>query len=155
MLETGITKEDIRALSRIFRLPTADKGAFACLSVITSYSIHYTKLYEVSPSVDPANCTGCGTCVAHCPAGAIEVVSQKALISPGTCIGCADCIVVCPEHTVMIDWNEAAPAVQRKMVEHAAGALRGKKEACLFVSFVMQISPYCDCYGSNDSYNFV
>jgi uncharacterized Fe-S center protein len=104
----------------------------------------------VSPRVDPANCTGCETCVVHCPAGAIEVVSQKALISPGTCIGCADCIVVCPEHTVMIDWNEATPAVQRKMVEHAAGALRGKKEACLFVSFVMQISPYCDCYGSND-----
>ena len=104
----------------------------------------------VSPSVDPANCTGCGTCVVHCPAGTIEVVSQKALISPGACIGCADCIVVCPEHTVLIDWNEAAPAVQRKMVEHAVGALRGKKEACLFVSFVMQISPYCDCYGNND-----
>ena len=32
MLETGVTKEEIRALSRIFRLPTADKGAFACLS---------------------------------------------------------------------------------------------------------------------------
>jgi len=32
LLENGITKGDIRALSRHFRLPTADKGAFACLS---------------------------------------------------------------------------------------------------------------------------
>ncbi len=104
----------------------------------------------VSPSVDPSGCTACGTCVAHCPSGAIEIISEKALITPGTCIGCADCIVVCPEHTVTIDWNEAAPMVQKKMVEHAAGALRGKDGKCLFLSFVMQISPYCDCYGNND-----
>lgn len=32
LLETGFSKEDIRALSRFFGLPTADKGAFACLS---------------------------------------------------------------------------------------------------------------------------
>ncbi len=32
LLECGITKEDIRALSRRFGLPTADKGSFACLS---------------------------------------------------------------------------------------------------------------------------
>jgi uncharacterized protein len=30
--ENGISKEDIRALSRLFGIPTADKGAFACLS---------------------------------------------------------------------------------------------------------------------------
>ncbi len=104
----------------------------------------------VSPSVDPAGCTGCGTCVTHCPSGAIEIISEKALITPGMCIGCADCIVVCPEHTVTIDWNEAAPMVQRKMVEHAVGALAGKRGKSLFVSFAMQISPYCDCYGNND-----
>ncbi len=32
LLQSGIGKEDIRAFSRHFRLPTADKGAFACLS---------------------------------------------------------------------------------------------------------------------------
>ncbi len=32
LLENGITKEDIRSLSRRFGLPTADKGSFACLS---------------------------------------------------------------------------------------------------------------------------
>jgi len=32
ILECGITKEEIRVLSRRFGLPTADKGSFACLS---------------------------------------------------------------------------------------------------------------------------
>ena len=32
LLENGISKEEIRGLSRHFRLPTAEKGAFACLS---------------------------------------------------------------------------------------------------------------------------
>ena len=32
LLECGISKEEIRALSRRFGLPTAEKGAFACLS---------------------------------------------------------------------------------------------------------------------------
>jgi uncharacterized protein len=32
LLENGIAKEEIRALSRRFGLPTAEKGAFACLS---------------------------------------------------------------------------------------------------------------------------
>lgn len=32
LLENGFSKEDIRALSRFFGLPTAEKGAFACLS---------------------------------------------------------------------------------------------------------------------------
>ncbi len=104
----------------------------------------------VAPAVDPGGCTACGTCVAHCPSGAIALASGKALIDPGACIGCADCIVVCPEHAVKVDWNEAAPALQMKMVEHAAGALHGKKGKSLFVSFVMQVSPFCDCYGSND-----
>ncbi|MBI5420457.1 MAG: DUF362 domain-containing protein [Deltaproteobacteria bacterium] len=104
----------------------------------------------VSPFVDPASCTGCGTCVAHCPSGAISVVSATALIDPKECIGCADCIVVCPEHTVKIDWNEAAPMVQKKMVEHALGVLAGKRDSALFLTFVTQLSPFCDCYGSSD-----
>src|SRR3990172_7450237 len=49
LLENGISKEDIRALSRHFRLPTAEKGAFACLSSRFPYgaSIDAEKLRRV------------------------------------------------------------------------------------------------------------
>ncbi len=104
----------------------------------------------VAPTVAQTGCTGCGTCVAHCPAGAIALRDAKAFISPGVCIGCADCIVVCPEGAVRVNWNEASPLVQGKMVEHALGAVSGKKSPPLCLSFVTQVSPFCDCYGSND-----
>ena len=104
----------------------------------------------VAPVVDPKNCTSCGICIAHCPSGAIEIVSEAAFIDPKLCIGCADCIVLCPEKTINVNWNEASSTVQKKMVEHALGAIKGKEERTLFVAFVNQISPYCDCYGHND-----
>ncbi|MGE5248441.1 MAG: DUF362 domain-containing protein [Verrucomicrobiota bacterium] len=104
----------------------------------------------VAPAVDPLGCTACGSCVAHCPSGAITMVDARAFISAAECIGCADCIVICPESTVQVDWNEASPLVQRKMVDHALGAVTGKEASAIFVSFVTQVSPFCDCYGHSD-----
>ncbi len=43
LLENGITKEEIRALSRCFGLPTADKGSFACLSSRFPYGTEITE----------------------------------------------------------------------------------------------------------------
>ncbi len=39
LLENDISKEEIRALSRLFGLPTAEKGAFACLSSRFPYGV--------------------------------------------------------------------------------------------------------------------
>jgi uncharacterized protein len=43
LLENGITKEEIRALSRCLGLPTADKGSFACLSSRFPYGTEITE----------------------------------------------------------------------------------------------------------------
>ena len=43
LLENGITKGEIRALSRHFSLPTAEKGAFACLSSRFPYGTEITE----------------------------------------------------------------------------------------------------------------
>lgn len=43
LLENGITKEDIRSLSRRFALPTAEKGSFACLSSRFPYGTEITE----------------------------------------------------------------------------------------------------------------
>lgn len=110
------------------------------------------KLFQhstVSPTVDQSGCVACGRCVAVCPAGAISFVQDLASIDSSLCIGCADCIVICPEKTIQVNWNEATGSVMRKMAEYARGAVWGKEAKCIFINFITQVSPLCDCYGFN------
>jgi uncharacterized Fe-S center protein len=105
---------------------------------------------SVCPKIVLERCIGCGTCVGLCPAKAIGVVDKKAVIRPEACIGCGECIVMCHQGAVEVQWNEASDRFQKKMVEHALGAFRAKKEKSIFLNFLMQISPVCDCYPHND-----
>jgi uncharacterized Fe-S center protein len=38
-----------------------------------------------------------------------------------------------------------------KMAEYAKGALNGKADKAVFLSFITQVSPACDCYGHADA----
>jgi|UniRef100_A0A7C5ENB4 uncharacterized Fe-S center protein len=107
---------------------------------------------NIAPFVSEKKCTGCGECVAHCAAEAIHLnpETEKAVIDPKLCVGCAECIAVCPYGNIQIQWNEAIPVFLKKMVEYAYGVLLNKKDRALFINFVTQVSPACDCYGFND-----
>ena len=45
-----------------------------------------------------------------------------------------------------IQWGDDMRDFQKKMVEHAFGALKGKAERSTFINFITQVSPACDCY---------
>ena len=117
----------------------------------------------LGPSINVEQCKGCGLCLDYCPQNAITLKGgkgdagaggrkgRKATIEGHRCIGCGECIVVCPQGAIEIQWNEEQDRFQKKMVEHAAGALAGKAGKCVFINFLMQISPACDCYPSNDA----
>jgi uncharacterized Fe-S center protein len=105
----------------------------------------------LGPKVKRKKCVGCGTCIEWCTYGAPEMRDGKAFINPNTCVECGECIAICPQGAIQIQWNEASPTFQRKMVEYAAGALKDKGGRIAFVSFVTQVSPYCDCYGHSDA----
>ena len=105
----------------------------------------------LGPKVKRKACVGCGTCIEWCTYGAPEMRDGKAFINPDKCVECGECIAICPEGAIQIQWNEASPTFQRKMVEYAAGALKNKGDRIAFVSFVTQVSPYCDCYGHSDA----
>jgi uncharacterized Fe-S center protein len=105
----------------------------------------------LGPKVKRKACVGCGTCVEWCAYGAPQMRDGKAFINPDTCVGCGECIAICPEGAIQIQWNEAAPGFQRKMVEYALGALKNKDKRTMFLNFVTQVSPYCDCYGYSDA----
>jgi uncharacterized protein len=106
---------------------------------------------SVKPVVNIKTCKGCKTCLEYCPTAAISVNTRKASINEKKCIGCGECLIVCPCSAIEVQWNEAQDLFQKKMVEHARGALVGKEKKALFLNFLMQVSPACDCYPNNDA----
>jgi uncharacterized Fe-S center protein len=106
---------------------------------------------SVAPEVAETYCTACGACLRACVHDAIRFIEGKARINPEKCTGCGRCITICQEKAIKIQWNEAPGQVMKKMAEYAIGAVQGKAGKVLFVNFVTQVSPACDCYGHSDA----
>ena len=51
--------------------------------------------YEHSVSLDVSRCTGCTTCLKHCPTEAIRIHNGHAQINTNRCIDCGVCIRIC------------------------------------------------------------
>ncbi len=51
--------------------------------------------YEHSVLLDRDKCTGCTTCLRHCPTEAIRIKDGHAVINDERCIDCGECIRVC------------------------------------------------------------
>lgn len=54
--------------------------------------------YIHSVSLDASKCTGCTTCMKHCPTEAIRVRKGCAVIDSERCIDCGECIRNCPNN---------------------------------------------------------
>ncbi len=107
---------------------------------------------SVRPTMkDPGKCIGCGDCAEICPADAVEVRDGRAWFDHEACEGCAECITTCTEGALDILWNSGPDDLQEKMVEVAAGALRNKAGRAVFFSFVLEVTPDCDCFPWSDT----
>jgi uncharacterized Fe-S center protein len=106
---------------------------------------------QLSPKVVGKKCIGCGECEHHCSQGAIALFEEKAVVNPELCIGCGECIIICPSSAVQIQWNQDIPVFLENMVEYAFGALKGKEKKVLFLNFITDVSPGCDCMPHNDA----
>jgi uncharacterized protein len=109
---------------------------------------------NISPKVSKKRCVGCGECAVWCRGQAIEVTGEakerKASINPENCVGCAECILSCPQGAIQIQWNESIPVFMEKMVEYAGAVITAKKGKALFVTFITDVSPLCDCNPFSD-----
>jgi uncharacterized protein len=119
---------------------------------------------DVAPVVKPEKCVGCGTCLEACAHEAIALVDRPgenqaaegtrkklAQMNPARCVGCGACIHTCPNGAIEINWATDLPPFMERMVEYTAGALKDKENRSLFVNFLTQISPACDCYPYADA----
>jgi len=110
-----------------------------------------TQHSNVSPKIKRKTCIGCAQCADHCPGQAICLEDKKAYINKDLCIGCAECIVRCPTGSVNINWNQTVPVFLEKMMEYTMGVLKNKTNKALFINFITDIAPKCDCLPYSES----
>lgn len=101
------------------------------------------------PKIDEEKCIACGMCIQHCPQKAIAYnQNHKAEIDPKICIGCGQCIVTCHYGAPHSTWGETTIGLNEKIAEYSFAVLNGKQQ--FHISFIMNVSPNCDCWGYND-----
>ncbi len=107
---------------------------------------------DVKPVVTVERCTSCGKCVRWCPVDAIGWEARKpAAIDHDRCIGCGECTAVCPAGAIAVNWKTDLAAIQEKTAEYALGVLANKGGKALHLSFLLNMSPDCDCYDFSDA----
>lgn len=100
------------------------------------------------PYVNRDLCISCGACKKNCAHNAISFVEKKAQIDHSRCVGCGRCIGICPADAVQAAQDEANDILNRKIAEYTKAVIQGRPH--FHVSFVMDVSPYCDCHAEND-----
>ena len=100
------------------------------------------------PLANPEKCISCGACAKNCAHGGIVFVDKKATINHDNCVGCGRCIGVCPVDAIHTGWDEANDVLNKKIAEYTAGVLKDKEH--FHISFIMDVSPNCDCHSEND-----
>ena len=95
--------------------------------------------YEHSVSLDVTRCTGCTTCLKHCPTEAIRIQEGHAVINPDRCLDCGWCIRYCPNKAKKATYSRLEDiAHYRWKIALPAPALYGQFEELGDVDFVLQ-----------------
>lgn len=102
-----------------------------------------------SPKIYDKNCTGCRVCEKYCAHEAIKVGKDKiAHIDYEKCVGCGQCVAVCQYDASRVVWQSTSEKACKRITEYAFAAIKDKPS--FHVNFIMNVSPDCDCWDSND-----
>lgn len=95
--------------------------------------------YEHSVSLDIAKCTGCTTCLKHCPTEAIRIHDGHAQINPERCIDCGLCIRNCPSNAKKANYSKLDHVMKYKWkIALPAPTLYGQFEELEDIDYVLQ-----------------
>ena len=102
------------------------------------------------PRIVAENCNACGQCVKYCASKAITLNKhKKAEIDSAKCTGCGQCIAVCQRDAAQVLWDAAAEITCNMVAEYSLAVVKDKPH--FHISFIMDVSPDCDCWGHNDA----
>lgn len=125
-------------------------GALKNLGMGSGSRLGKLEMHSASkPMINSEKCRTCGMCIKSCSQVAIEYgKDKKAQIDYEKCIGCGQCIAVCLHGAAGLTWDQPADVLNEKIAEYAYAVVKDKPN--FHISFIMNVSPNCDCWASND-----
>ena len=88
-------------------------------------------------------------CVRNCAHGALSLVDRKATIDYTRCVGCGQCIAMCQYNAAVPGADDTTERLNYKIAEYTQAVLKDKPH--FHVSFIVDVSPECDCWNHNDA----
>lgn len=101
------------------------------------------------PVIDTISCIGCRICEKYCRHDAVKVSGRKAQIDYDKCVGCGQCVAVCQHNGAIVKDYDTSEKLNYKIAEYALAVVKGKPS--FHISFIMNVSPNCDCWNHNDA----
>ena len=93
---------------------------------------------------------GCNICVKHCAHDAVHLnIRRKAEIDYNKCIGCGQCVALCQYNGAIMGDEDTSERLNYKIAEYSLAVVKDKPH--FHVSFIMNVSPECDCWNHNDA----
>ena len=125
-------------------------------SVAGKQDMHST----AQPKIETDKCIGCKICEKNCNHGAVHVVESDettangrkkhlAVINYDKCVGCGQCVALCKSEAAVMGSTESGIILNYKIDEYTKAVLKGKEN--FHISFIMNVSPECDCWAHNDA----
>jgi len=101
------------------------------------------------PRIEMKKCSYCLRCYNYCIYKAIIKKNDKVLeIDHQLCSGCGGCMSICPERAIVFSWDAASTDIQKGIAKYAADLIKGRK--LFYINFLINISPNCDCFHTNE-----
>lgn len=105
---------------------------------------------QSKPRVSQSRCRGCHHCLNSCANNGIQFGEDgKAQINIDNCVGCGRCIGACNFDAIYAVEDSSMVLLDQKMAEYTQAVCYGRPN--FHISLVQDVSPVCDCYGSNDA----
>lgn len=102
------------------------------------------------PKIVEENCKGCNICVKHCNHQALSLNNNhKAVIDYTKCVGCGQCVALCQHGAAVVSQYDTSENLNYKIAEYTKAVLKDKPN--FHISFIVNVSPECDCWNHNDA----